>query len=178
MEPELLLQAVEVARAIADLHDPRLIDARNADIFKFLVVDFALLYALDDDGRRAGQQAPELMRLRLFRGRGLELEVRRMACVELGEAFLVGDPDLVEDRLVVDARQPFIDLLRRQAAFLRDGDELRNSGRGDHHMLTDNFLHLAGRLVGDGGGAREKARHGQSLTLDLSELLAIEKPGR
>src|SRR5208283_258664 len=97
LEPDLLLQAVEVTRAIANLHDPRLIDARNADIFKFLVVDFALLYALDDDGRRARQQAPELMRLRLFRGRGLELEVRRVAGVELGEAFLVGDPDLVED---------------------------------------------------------------------------------
>ncbi len=98
--------------------------------------------------------------------------------MEIGEAFFVGHPDLVEDRLVVDVRQPIVDLLRRQTAFLRDGDELRDRRRGDHHVLGDNLLHVLRRLIGDGGGARKKSRHGQSLTLDLGDLLPIKKPSR
>jgi hypothetical protein len=56
----------KVFRADADLHNPRLVDPGDADIFEHAVIDFALARRLDDNFLAAGDQRPECGRLRLL----------------------------------------------------------------------------------------------------------------
>src|SRR5262249_29521112 len=65
----------QIRRAHADLHDARLVDAGDADIFENLVVDLALARILDDDLLGARDQRPECRGLRLLAGIGAEREV-------------------------------------------------------------------------------------------------------
>ena len=57
----------KVFRADSDLHDPRLVDTGDADVFEYAVIDFALARRLDDNVLAAGDQRPECGRLRLLR---------------------------------------------------------------------------------------------------------------
>ena len=117
------------------MHDPRLVDAADADVLEDLLVDLPHLRWLRDEilaieGRH--QQGVELGCLRLHRGIGIEPEEHQRAGLipdigQIGKTFIVGDPELVEHRFPDDRIQD-----------LDDPGSVVSGGFGSFDQMGDN----------------------------------------
>ena len=104
---------VAEGQRIPDLHDPRLIDAPDADVFVNLLVDLPHLRRLRYEVvavKGGSQQDIELRCLRLYGRIGIEPEGHRNSSPiplvgKIGVALIVGDPELVEHSLPNDVLQ-------------------------------------------------------------------------
>ena len=130
---------------IPDLHDPRLVDAADADVLVNLLVDLPHLRRLRDEvvaveGRC--EQDVELRRLRLHGRIGIETEGHRNAgplphVGEIGKALLVGNPELVEHGLLGDLIQNPVDAGRVVSGGFSSFHEIGGDARLRRHRAVE-----------------------------------------
>src|SRR5512139_1023785 len=91
----LCLTSLQVLRAYAYLYNATFVGAGDGDVAKDLFIDFAFTRSLYHRSRVACQQRPKRRRLRLLHRIWTEGEIE-VAVLDVGIAFLVGDPELLD----------------------------------------------------------------------------------